>query len=205
MDTLSLVFSLLVALLFGILIGWWFARSGKKSLSDRVLQVEGELRDSQKQYDAARTELQLQHDDYEAKLKTVQVDISKRSADIDAERARIATTVGDYDSRINELQTALAAERARALDLEDQCGGRVGALEENLQARLVELDFERQRVAALEAQVADLSAAPVARWLAAAAVAVEAIGESGNGHDEVRTAFVDIGAPLRRLRWRLTT
>ena len=87
MDTMSLVFSLLVALLFGILIGWWFARSGKKSLSDRVLQVEGELRDSQKQYDAARTELQLQHDDYEAKLKTVQVDISKRSADIDAERA----------------------------------------------------------------------------------------------------------------------
>ena len=194
MDTLSLVFSLLVALLFGILIGWWFARSGKKSLSDRVLQVEGELRDSQKQYDAARTELQLQHDDYEAKLKTVQVDISKRSADIDAERARIATTVGDYDSRINELQTALAAERARTLDLEDQCGGRVGALEENLQARLVELDFERQRVAALEAQVADLSAAPVAA-AAAAAVAVEAIGESGNGHDEVRTAFVDIGAP----------
>ena len=202
MDTLSLVFSLLVALLFGILIGWWFARSGKKSLSDRVLQVEGELRDSQKQYDAARTELQLQHDDYEAKLKTVQVDISKRSADIDAERARIATTVGDYDSRINELQTALAAERARALDLEDQCGGRVGALEENLQARLVELDFERQRVAALEAQVTDLSAANAAAaaaanvgTVAAAAVAVEAIGESGNGRDEVRSAFVDISEP----------
>ena len=125
MDTLSLVFSLLVALLFGILIGWWFARSGKKSLSDRVLQLEGELRDSQKQYDAAWTELQLQHDDYDAKLKTVQVDISKRSSDIDAERARIATTVGDYESRINELQTSLAAERARALDLENGCGGRV--------------------------------------------------------------------------------
>ena len=187
MDTLSLVFSLLVALLFGILIGWWFARSGKKSLSDRVLQVEGELRDSQKQYDAARTELQLQHDDYEAKLKTVQVDISKRSADIDAERARIATTVGDYDSRINELQTSLAAERARALELEDQCGGRVAALEENLQARLVELDFERQRVAGLEARVAELSAAP-----AAAAVAAAAVAEGGNGQ---RTAYIDIGAP----------
>ncbi len=111
MDTLSLIFSLLVALLFGILIGWWFARSGKKSLSDRVLQVEGELRDSQKQYDAARTELQLQHDDYDAKLKTVQVDITKRSADIDAERARIASTVGDYESRINELQVAVATEQ----------------------------------------------------------------------------------------------
>jgi len=198
MDTMSLVFSLLVALLFGILIGWWFARSGKKSLSDRVLQVEGELRDSQKQYDAARTELQLQHDDYEAKLKTVQVDISKRSADIDAERARITTTVGDYESRINELQTSLAAERARALDLENQCGGRVAALEENLQARLVELDFERQRVAALEAQVADLSAAAAAvpaGAVAAAAVVAGAVDESGNGHDEVRTAFVDIGAP----------
>jgi uncharacterized membrane-anchored protein YhcB (DUF1043 family) len=99
MDTLSLVFSLLVALLFGVLIGWWFARSGKKSLQDQVLQLEAELRDTRKQYDAARTELQLQHDDYEAKLKTVQVDISKRSADIDAERIRIAGTVGDYESR----------------------------------------------------------------------------------------------------------
>ena len=45
MDTLSLVFSLLVALLFGVLIGWWFARSGKKSLQDQVLQLEAELRD----------------------------------------------------------------------------------------------------------------------------------------------------------------
>ncbi len=198
MDTLSLVFSLLVALLFGVLIGWWFARSGKKSLSDRVLQVEGELRDSQKQYDAARTELQLQHDDYEAKLKTVQVDISKRSADIDAERARIATTVGDYESRINELQTSVAAERTRALDLENQCGGRVAALEENLQARLVELDFERQRVAALEAQVADLAAAAAAApagAVAAAAVVAGAVEDIDNGRDEVRTAFVDIGAP----------
>jgi predicted flap endonuclease-1-like 5' DNA nuclease len=158
MDTLSLVFSLLVALLFGVLIGWWFARSGKKSLEDRVLQLDAELRDSQKQYDAARTELQLQQDDYDAKLKTVQVDISKRSADIDSERSRIANTVSDYESRINELQVALAAERAGAVDLETQCGSRVQALEENLQARLVELDFERQRGVELQAQVDSLSA-----------------------------------------------
>jgi predicted flap endonuclease-1-like 5' DNA nuclease len=205
MDTWSLVFSLLVALLFGILIGWWFARSGKKSLADRVLQLEAELGDSQKQYHAARTELQLQHDDYEAKLKTVQIDISKRSADIDAERTRIAGTVGDYESRISELQVALNGESAKLQNMG-----------ENLQARLVELDYERQRSAELQAKVDSLSAelaagsmvkadagevgvydteTTLAAEAVAAAAIVEAVSDSDTGHAEERTAFVDVGAP----------
>ncbi len=58
---------------------------------------------------------------------------------------------------------------------------------------MVELDYERQRVSALEGQVADLSTAGVAA--VAAAVAVETAGDEANGHDQVRTAFIDVGAP----------
>jgi predicted flap endonuclease-1-like 5' DNA nuclease len=168
MDTLSLIFSLLVALLFGILIGWWFARSGKKTLEDQVLQLDAELRDSKKQYEAARTELQLQHDDFDAKLKTVQVDISKRSADIDAERTRIAGTVGDYESRVRELQAALDAEHSRTRDLEEMYAAKLQAADENMQARLVELDFERQRSGELQAQVDSMTAERAAGTMAMA-------------------------------------
>jgi predicted flap endonuclease-1-like 5' DNA nuclease len=158
MDTLSLVFSLLVALLFGVLIGWWFARSGKKELQDRTQQLDAELRDSSKQVDALRTELQLQHDDYEAKLKTVQVDISKRSADIDGERARITGTVGEYESRVKDLQSQLDAERARVVELEGSYTTRLQTMDENLNARMAELDYERQRGVELQTQVDGLSA-----------------------------------------------
>ena len=105
-----------------------------------------------------RTELQLQHDDYEAKLKTVQVDISKRSADIDSERSRIANTVGDYESRVNELQVALVASEHTRRDLEAEYGVKLQTSEENLQARLVELDYERQRSVELQAKVDNLTA-----------------------------------------------
>ena len=159
------------------------------------------------------TELQLQHDDYEAKLKTVQVDISKRSADIDSERSRIANTVGDYESRVNELQVALDGERARTRDLEAEYGVKLQTSEENLQARLVELDYERQRSVELQAKVDNLTAelaagtmvtadtvkvgiydtdATLAGEVVAAAAVVQAVSD---GEKEQRTAFVDIGAP----------
>jgi predicted flap endonuclease-1-like 5' DNA nuclease/uncharacterized membrane-anchored protein YhcB (DUF1043 family) len=192
MDTLSLVFSLLVALLFGILVGWWFARSGKKELQDRTLQLDAELRDANKQVDALRTELQLQHDDHDAKLKTVQVDISKRSADIDGERARLTSTVGEYEARTKELQAQLDAERSRAVELEGSYTTRLQTMDENLNARMAELDYERQRSVELQAQVDDLSTELAAeRMRMADAVKVGIYDTTDEVADDVRVGVYE--------------
>ncbi len=195
MDILALGFSLLVALLFGVLIGWWVARSGKKQLADQSLQLDAELRDAQTQLNAVRTEVQLQRDDYEAKLRTVQVDIAKRSADIAEERTSLSNSIGDYESRIRDLQSGLDAraaelenERARGQDTETIYTQKVQVLEENLTARLAELELERQRSRQLQAQLDETAVLPAtAQTQTAEAAAV-------NPEIEQRSTSLDLAA-----------
>ena len=114
------------------------------------------------------------------------------------------------------LQVALDTERARTRDLEAEYSVKLQNSEENLQARLVELDFERQRSAELQVKVDDLTAqqaagsmvtadavkvgiydteATLAGEAVVAAAVVGAISDSESGHGEERTALIDVGAP----------